>query len=172
MQQTGMTLNTEKCRISQKGVKFLGHVVDHSGICPDPDKLAAIQKVKTPANVADIRRFLSMVNQLSKFSPNLTDETHPLRELLLQYREWVWGHPQQRTFDRIKKLLTNTPVLAHFNLNAQTILSADTSSFRLGAVLQQRRASGEVKPVAFISRSMTPTEQRHAQIGKEAYLGL
>jgi hypothetical protein len=172
MQQTGMTLNTEKCRFSQKAVKFLGHIVDHSGIRLDPDKLATIQKVKTPCNVADIRRFLGMVNQLFKFSPNLADETHPLRELLLQDREWVWGHPQQRAFDQIKTLHTNTPVIAHFDLNAQTILSANASSFGLGAVLQQRQASGEVKPVAFISRSMTPTEQRHAQIGKEAYLGL
>ena len=116
----------------------------------------------------EMKRMEDMVNQLSKFSPNLADETHPLRELLLQDREWVWGHPQQRAFDRIKTLHTNTPVIAHFDLNAQTILSANASSFGLGAVLQQRQASGEVKPVAFISRSMTPTEQRYAQIEKEA----
>ena len=35
-------------------------------------------------------------------------------------------------------------------------------------MLKQRQRSGELKPVAFISRAMTPTERRYAQIEKEA----
>lgn len=62
----------------------------------------------------------------------------------------------------------NAPVLALYDPNLETVLSADASSFGLGAVLLQRQPSGVLKPVAFISRSMTPTEQRYAQIEKEA----
>jgi len=109
-----------------------------------------------------------MVNQLSKFSPNLAEETKPLRELLMKGNAWLWDKPQQKAFDRIKAILVNAPVLALFNPNLETILSADASSFGLGAVLLQKQLSGELKPVAFISRSMTPTEQRYAQIEKEA----
>ena len=168
LEKAGVTLNREKCKFSQNAVKFLGHVIDQSGITPDPDKVNAIQKVRTPGNVGDVRRFLGMVNQLSKFSPNLTEETKPLRELLIKGNAWIWSEPQQTAFDRIKKMLTNTPVLALFNPNLETILSADASSFGLGAVLLQKQLSGELKPVSFISRSMTPTEQRYAQIEKEA----
>ena len=168
LEKAGVTLNREKCKFSQNAVKFLGHVIDQSGITPDPDKVNAIQKVRTPGNVGDVRRFLGMVNQLSKFSPNLAEETKPLRELLIKGNAWIWSEPQQTAFDRIKKMLTNTPVLALFNPNLETILSADASSFGLGAVLLQKQLSGELKPVSFISRSMTPTEQRYAQIEKEA----
>ncbi len=31
LQETGMTLNPNKCQLSQKSVKFLGHVVDSLG---------------------------------------------------------------------------------------------------------------------------------------------
>jgi len=55
LQEAGVTLNREKCRFSQTTVKFLGHVVDQSGIRPDPDKVHAIQQVKTPRNVGDVR---------------------------------------------------------------------------------------------------------------------
>ena len=36
IQQSGMTLNSKKCKFSCNRVKFLGHIVDEAGICPDP----------------------------------------------------------------------------------------------------------------------------------------
>lgn len=45
LQETGMTLNSEKCQFAQQSVKFLGHCVDSTGIRPDPDKVRAIEKV-------------------------------------------------------------------------------------------------------------------------------
>ena len=97
LQEAGVTLNAEKCQFSKKSVKFLGHVVDHTGICPNPDKVTAIRRVRTPGNVGDVRCFLGMVNQMSKFSPKLAEETQPLREVFVKDNEWVWGEPQQRS---------------------------------------------------------------------------
>jgi len=58
LQEAKATLNLEKCQFAQSRVNFLGHVIDGTGIRPDPDKVVAIQKVRTPANVGDVRRFL------------------------------------------------------------------------------------------------------------------
>ncbi len=41
-------------------------------------------------------------------------------------------------------------------------------SFGLGASLLQEQRTGELKPVAYISQSMTCTERRYAQVEKEA----
>lgn len=117
LQEAGVTLNQEKCKFFQKSMKILGHVVDQSGIRPDPNKVIAIQQVKTPRNVGDVRRFLGMVNQLSKFSHNLAEETKPLRELLVKSNAWLWDKPQQTAFDMIKMILVNAPVLALLNPN-------------------------------------------------------
>lgn len=47
------------------------------------------------------------------------------------------------------------------------MVSADASSYGLGAVLRQKHGQAW-KPVAYASRSMSETEQRYAQIEKEA----
>ena len=40
----------------------------------------AIQEMKPPTFVSELRRFLGMINQQSKFSPHLVNDTKPLRE--------------------------------------------------------------------------------------------
>ncbi len=115
-----------------------------------------------------MRRYLGIVNQMSKLSPNLAEVTKPLRDLLNKGNLWTWGEPQQKSFEATKDILTTSPVLAVFYPNRETVLSADASSHGLGAVLLQVQPGGVRKPVAYISRSMTPTEQRYAQMEKEA----
>ena len=42
LQDAGLTLNEKECEFSKSRVKFLGQIVDHEGVRPDPDKIAAI----------------------------------------------------------------------------------------------------------------------------------
>ena len=69
IEEAGITLNREKCSFSQNSIKFLHHIIETSGIRPDPDKIKAIQNMPEPNNVPELRRFLGMVNQMSKFTP-------------------------------------------------------------------------------------------------------
>ena len=62
IQDSGMTLNPEKCKLSCNRVKFLGHIVDEAGICPDPEKILGIVHTTTPQDISNVRRFLGTVN--------------------------------------------------------------------------------------------------------------
>ncbi len=123
--------------------------------------------VKAPTNVPELRRFLGMANHLGKFTPRLSQLSQPLRELLCKMNCSTWGPEQTRAFDQIKSELTEPTILTLYDPAARTKVSADASSYGLGAVLLQE--VGRIwKPVAYASSSLTDTERRYAQIEKEA----
>ena len=152
----GLTLSEGKCEFSKDTIKFLGHIIDASGVRPDPDKLRAIKEMKQPSCVNELRRFHGMVNQTSKFCPQLADKTKPLRDLLSTKNQWIWEDPQDAAFQNVKDTLCSTQVLAHYDLTRETTVSADASSYGLGAVLRQKQPNGEVRPIAYISREICP----------------
>ena len=166
--QEGITLNLEKCLFSVSRLEYLGQIIDGQGLRKDPSKVQAIVNFPEPRDVKELRRFLGMVNQLMKFCPDLAEHTKPLRDLLRTNTAWLWGPQQAAAFNYLKKELASERVLSIYNLERETVVSADASNYGLGAVLLQKQPSGELKPVAYASRSMTDTECRYAQIEKEA----
>ena len=167
-QSHGVTLNKQKYEFSRKRLTFIGHTIDENGISPDPQKTNAIQEMEKPKSTTEMRRFLGMVNQLSKFTPNVASLMKPLRELLSSKKSWCWSHFQDEAFEKVKKELTKPSILALYNPDANTKICSDTSSFGLGAVLLQQQHRSKWRPIAYASRAMSDTEQCYSQIEKEA----
>ena len=67
---------------------------------------------------------------------------------------------RKTAFERIKKILTSETVLAFYKLNSETVVTADASSFGIGAELKQKQEDGRYKTVASASRSLTSVEPR------------
>ena len=135
LQEANLTLNEEKCDFSKPSVEFLGTLIDSEVVHVSPKKVEAILKMKTPQDQTELRRFLGMVNQLSKFRPRIAELSKPLRDLLSSKSHWLWSDAQQQAFTAMKESLASTPTLAHYDATRQTKLSSDASSHGLGAVL-------------------------------------
>lgn len=163
-----VTLNKEKCLFGVNKLRFLGHILNENGIEPDPAKVSAIKNLNAPKNVTELRSLLGMANHLGRFLPHLAQTTAPMRALLHKGSEWVWGCDQAKAFNELKELICSAQCMAMYDATLPTILSADASSFGLGAVLFQTQKNGHRRPIAFASRSLTNTERRYSQIEKEA----
>ncbi|UYV77326.1 K02A2.6-like [Cordylochernes scorpioides] len=168
LKEAKVTLNKAKCVFGVPRINFLGHILDEDGIRPDPAKIEAVAKMPAPTDVHGVRRFLGMVNHLGRFVENLSEIVAPLNQLLVKGQDFVWDCSQERAFRKLKELLTTQPILAAYDVRKPTMVSSDASSYGLGAVLKQEGKNGIWRPVAYSSRTMTPTEKRYAQIEKEA----
>ena len=160
--ERNLKLNKEKVKLRMTEVPYIGHLLTSEGIKPDPKKVEAVQKMPQPTDVPSVKRFLGMVNYLSKFLPNISTITETLRQLEAKDVEWHWDENQQKTFDEVKTLIKSHPVLQYCDVAKEVTLQCDASQSGIGAALLQ-----ESHPVAFTSRALTATERNYAQIEKE-----
>ena len=158
----GLKLNTEKIRLRQRGVSFIGHVATDTGLRVDPAKVKAIVEMPAPTNKSGVQRLLGLAQYLSKFLPHLSDLTKPLRELTQKEVEWCWEEAQENAFRQLKEAVTRTPVLRYYNVKEPVTIQCDASQMGLGAALLQNG-----QPVAYASRALSSAETRYAQIEKE-----
>ena len=117
---------------------------------PSPDKIKAIRDMPPPTSVSELRTILGMLNYLGRFINNLATILKPMSDLLKLDTVWDWGRPQQNAFQKIKTHLTSLPTLAYYRTDRHTIVSADASSYGLGAVILQENR-GVTQPKAFTS---------------------
>ena len=98
LENANFTLNGAKYEFNKSSIKFLGHLVDRSGIRPDPEKTSSIVKMPAPRSVSEVRRFMGLVNHLGKFSNRIAEISQPVRELLRSRSAWFWGPEQEKVF--------------------------------------------------------------------------
>ncbi|CAC5387636.1 unnamed protein product [Mytilus coruscus] len=160
--QCNLKLSKSKCQFRKNEVEYVGHIISKDGLKPDPEKVCAVQKMKKPENKKELQTFLGFITYLSKFLSNMSDVSAPLRVLLEEKNEWCWEKEQDTSFNKLKDMATNAPILSYYDPKQTLTLNVDASSKGLGAVLLQND-----KPIAYASRALTPTQQRYAQIEKE-----
>uniref|UniRef100_A0A1Y1JV53 RNA-directed DNA polymerase n=1 Tax=Photinus pyralis TaxID=7054 RepID=A0A1Y1JV53_PHOPY len=164
--QYNIKFNPDKLQYKVSKVKYLGQEFSHEGVKPDPDYIEAITCLSEPSNKKDLLKILGMVNYLSKFVPKLSELCGPLRKLIKNDVEFIWGNEQRETFNKLKLSIINIPTLKIFDSKEPIVVQTDASQYGMGGALLQGG-----KPVAFCSRSLTETETRYAQIEKE-YLAI
>lgn len=170
LQAAGLKLNPKKCSFFKKKISYLGHVVSAEGVATDPKKLEAVKNWPIPFTVYDVRSFLGFIGYYRKFIKDFSKIAKPLRTLLQglesQGKKTAkkslidWTSEHQETFDHLKQLCCEAPILAYPDHKLPFILHTDSSTDGLGAILYQVQG-GQKRVIAYASRSVNQAEARY-----------
>ncbi|KAE8276918.1 Retrovirus-related Pol polyprotein from transposon opus Protease [Larimichthys crocea] len=191
LKDEGLKLSLDKCQFCQPSVTYVGHIISQNGVSTDPKKTEAVTAWPRPRTVTALRSFLGFCGYYRRFVKDYSKVAHPLNQLLSGYppaakkskmkQDIVYLNPSEpfgsrwddkceAAFEELKRRLTQAPVLAFADPQLPYVLHVDASQEGLGGVLYQDQGKG-LRPVAFISRSLTLSE-RHYPAHKLEFLAL
>ncbi|GFW22163.1 retrovirus-related Pol polyprotein from transposon 297 [Trichonephila clavipes] len=149
LRDADLTLNKDKYHFARDKLKYLGLIISKEGIETDNNKVKAITEMKPPKNNKEVSKFLGMAGWYQKFMPHYADICEPLHRLKKKGAKFNWSTEAQDAFNKVKRALTDVPVLQLPNFPEQFNLFTDASGVGIDAVLNQNH-----RPIAFASRTL------------------
>lgn len=167
----GIVININKCTLGQSEVKFLGYLINENGTKPLDTKVQAILDFKLPETIAQLKRFLGMLNFYRRFMPNAAETELPLLESAKGNKKndktpIDWTPQKLEAFEKCKRLLADAALLVHPSENSQIQLLVDASDLAIGGVVNQLSDKGW-QPLAFFSRKLSRAERNYSTYDRE-----
>ena len=128
------------------------------GLLPDPSLLAAIREINPPKNATEVRSFLGLGGYCRRYIKNFAAIADPLHALARKDAVFHWSSECLDAFDRLKTLLTSSPITAFPDFSLPFCLYMDGATAGLGAILTQVW-EGKERIICCASRSHNQAEK-------------
>lgn len=162
-----LKIQLDKTEFFKRELLFLGHIISKDGIKPNPAKLESIKSFAIPQNQKQIKQFLGLTGYYRKMIPGYAKIAKPLTAALrtdaridLSNKDYI------ESFETLKSLLQNEPILQLPDFKKQFILTTDASNYAIGSVLSQN-VNGKDLPISYASRTLNKHEEKLSTIEKE-----
>ena len=96
-----LKIKLSKCSFFKEKIHNLGHLVSGMSILPLANKTEAFMRLKSPANIKEVRHFLRLTGFNSKIICNYADFMHPLNCLTYKSQPLIWNPECQVSFDML-----------------------------------------------------------------------
>jgi hypothetical protein len=141
------------CEFGVSEVGFLGFVINSEGIGMESNRISKIEDWPMPKSVRDVQVLLGFANFYRRFIRKYAKVTFPQTEVLKRggtadttkhsqksnkpRYKWEWTRDAELAFRKLKKAITDAPILQHFDPQKPIILQTDASGFAIAGILNQ-----------------------------------
>ncbi|KAH9705552.1 Endonuclease [Citrus sinensis] len=116
----------------------LGYIISSNGIEVDKAKVDLISNLPPPKIVREVRSFLGHAGFYRRFIKDFSKVSRPLCNLLAKDVPFIFNDSCLVAFDKLKQLLTSSPIIQAPNWSLPFELVCDASDYAVGGVLGQR----------------------------------
>ena len=124
----------------------------------DPEKVAAVSKMKNPRTIKEFRAILGLVGFYRRFIQDFGKIAEPLYKLLNKEERFTWSKKCESAVEQLKQALQKAPFLDYPNDTDLYTLSTDASLFGIGAIISQRQQWGE-RVIAYASKTLSKSQR-------------
>ena len=168
-----LKMKRQKSSFFKKHLQYLGHLVSEKGFEPLPEKLEAIRTMPHPKTPKEVKQFLGLIGYYRKFVPRFSDLSRPLTCLTRHDAKFEWTQQCQKSFDHLRDLLMQYPILRYPDPKRGYTVFTDASGIGWSGVLTQEYPDekGRVKahPICYVSGQFRGSQLNWAALTKEAY---
>ena len=135
MQKFWISLNLKKTLFGLEEGKLLGNIISKDGIKIDSNRIVAIQKLDHPRNIKELQSVIGKINFLRIFIPNLAELLRNITNMLEKDTKIKWNTEAKQSFEKLKHVLTQVPVLISPNYTKDFYLFSFASEHTIAMVL-------------------------------------
>ncbi|GFX13178.1 transposon Tf2-6 polyprotein [Trichonephila clavipes] len=155
----GLEIKFKKCQLLKKKIEFLGRIVESGTIKPSLTKTVAVLKFPEPTTIKQVQSFLGLTGYFRKYIKDYSKIAKPLSDLTRKENLFVFGIQQQEAFEKLKKILSEGPILHLYKYGRKTELHTDACKQGYGAILLQEAEDGKLHPVYYMSKKTNTAEE-------------
>ncbi|GFS59564.1 transposon Tf2-6 polyprotein [Trichonephila clavipes] len=157
----GLKIKFKKCQFLKKKIEFLGHIVESGTIKPSPTKTLAVRKFPEPTTIKQVQSFLGLTGYFCKYIKDYSKIAKPLSDLTRKENLFVFGIQQKEAFEKLKKILSEGPILHLYKYGRKTELHTDACKQGYGTILLQEAEDGKLHPVYYMSKKTNTAEEKY-----------
>ena len=122
-----ITLNLQKSIFCKNNLKYYGFMFSEKGMKPDPQKSQEMREMPAPEIKKVVQSFLGLTNYMNRFIHDYSTQTHHLRELLQENKDYRWRETHEQAFNNLKQSLSSESCVSYFDNHGETFIYTDAS---------------------------------------------
>ncbi len=158
LREAELQMNIRKCEFNVEETVFLEVIVSELDLRMNLSKVTVIVSWITSINLKEIQSFVRFVNFYHRFIKNFLKLVKSFTQLTRKNTSFVWNKVCIQVFDNLKKQVSLTSVLRHFDLRWQAILKINASNYVKDEILSQYDDEKVLHLMIFYSKSMILAE--------------
>jgi len=129
LREAELQMNIQKYEFNVKEIVFLEVIVSKLDLCMNFSKVTVIVSWITSINLKEIQSFVKFVNFYHCFIKNFLKLVKSFIQLTRKNMFFVWNEICVQVFDNLKKQVSSTSILRHFDFKQQAILKINASNY-------------------------------------------